>query len=133
MQNYKIRTSFIDKSTIVYYVSQRKIETWELLNGSAYDEIIASAHIVTHTERNFDRDFIMIVGLSVKPPFQNLGIGSKLLEKILAYAKNSGKTMIKVDDMSQRYRCEHNIYSKFGFKYEDQISGPEMELDLLSN
>ncbi len=60
------------------------------------------------------------------------GYGSRLLSYFIEYMKCQGKKYIELDDMSCRYRKEHNIYRKFGFEYISN-GGPEMILELTSS
>ena len=54
------------------------------------------------------------------------GFGTYLLLITISYAKSLDIENIKLDDMSDGYRTEHNIYKKIGLEYEDEDGGPEM-------
>lgn len=134
MENYKIRTLIIDEKcgkTIIYYISKHVVTLDEILDRSRHplqdNGIIASAHVGWWCESQIGNE-ATIVGLNVEDQFQNLGIGSKLLERIILDAQATNVDMIKVDDMSERYHKNHNIYTKFGFDYVDPTGGPEMVL-----
>ena len=62
----------------------------------------------------------------IKP---NKGYGTILLNEVIKDIKEyfSNIKQIDLDDMSDQFRKEHNIYIKFGFKYINDY-GPEMEL-----
>lgn len=47
------------------------------------------------------------------------GIGMKLLNNIIKYSKKYGIETVHLVDESERYRDEHNIYIKYGFKYKE--------------
>jgi hypothetical protein len=54
------------------------------------------------------------------------GFGTYLLLIAISYAKSLDIENIKLDDMSDGYRTEHNIYKRIGLEYEDEDGGPEM-------
>jgi len=55
-----------------------------------------------------------------------------LMIKAAEGAKNRGIKYITLDDCSDRYRVDHNIYVKLGLEYENLTGGPEMK-GLVSN
>jgi GNAT superfamily N-acetyltransferase len=63
---------------------------------------------------------------------QGKGYGSALLARILEYMREKGFETVELDDMSDRARKPHNIYTKFGFKYVHEY-GPEMIFFLGNN
>jgi GNAT superfamily N-acetyltransferase len=132
MENYKIRTLNIDEKygkTIIYYVATRDISFDEIVNRSYQDnEVIATAHVGWYFDSDQTNYEATIVGLNVEQQFQHLGIGSKLLGRIINDALHGGMDVVKVDDMTERYHDKHNIYVKFGFHYVDPTGGPEMVL-----
>lgn len=71
-----------------------------------------------------------ITFMLIKPKFRGVGNGTKLLLKALkeAYLNHNVKT-VTLDDMSNNYRKENNIYLKVGLKY-DADWGPEMTGDI---
>ena len=58
------------------------------------------------------------------------GFGTYLLFIAILYSKTQGISKVTLDDMSDGYRTDHNIYLNMGFTYEDEDSGPEMEGDV---
>lgn len=72
----------------------------------------------------------IITNLFTQPNSRGKGYGTLLLRKIIFQC--TLKDYIKyitVDDMSDNYRSEHNIYLKHGFRYIAD-TGPEMILNL---
>jgi ribosomal protein S18 acetylase RimI-like enzyme len=68
-----------------------------------------------------------INSFSINDKYQNQGYGSILLYNLIEYCKNNEIKNILLDDMSDRFNQQNNIYIKFGFRYiEDGF--PEMEL-----
>lgn len=61
---------------------------------------------------------------------QGKGYGSALLSEVIEYMRDQGYSCILLDDMSERARKPHNIYTKFGFEYVHEY-GPEMILHLI--
>lgn len=73
-----------------------------------------------------ESDELGIIDLYVKGEYRNKGIGTKLIKKIILYTYTKYKVkIVKLDDMSDKYRKKNNIYLKLGFHY-DEIWGPEM-------
>jgi ribosomal protein S18 acetylase RimI-like enzyme len=68
-----------------------------------------------------------INSLNVNEKYQNQGYGSILLYNLIEYCKNNEINNITLDDMSDRFNQQNNIYIKFGFKYIME-GFPEMEL-----
>lgn len=54
------------------------------------------------------------------------GYARFLFEYMINYSKENGIKKILLDDCSENFRKEHNIYVNFGVKYIDDY-GPEME------
>ena len=67
----------------------------------------------------------IIHNLWVEEKFRNKKIGRYLLRKLIIKMFDIGIVHIELDDMSDNYRKEHNIYIKHGFKYKYK-TGPEM-------
>ena len=53
------------------------------------------------------------------------GFATRLLIYACCHARKYGITKIEVDDCTDRYRQDHNFYTKNGFKYVEN-TGPEM-------
>ena len=68
-----------------------------------------------------------IADFNVNEEYQNKGYGSLLMEYLIDHCKENNIRKIILDDMSDRFNQEHNIYLKFGFKYISN-NFPEMEL-----
>ena len=49
-----------------------------------------------------------------------------LLRHAIKDARNNGVHKVEVDDMSDRYGKDHNIYVNCGFQYVELEAGPEM-------
>lgn len=95
------------------------------------DKIKIDNKTVSKLEFVYDEDenTIMITNINTKKEFEGKGYASKLLRKLISFAKKHGVKEIYVDDMSDNYRKSSNIYRKFGFTYVDEY-GPEMVLVL---
>lgn len=79
---------------------------------------------------NYEDKYTTIIYLnSIK---QNKGYGSNLLRECINDCLKLGAVLFTLDDMSDRYRSQHNIYTKFGFVYIHE-HGPEMELIPVKN
>lgn len=86
-------------------------------------DVIGYLQFIKHASENK----LTIISLYVSPIFQGKGYGSSLLKNVIKFAKKQ-EYLITLDDMSDRFRSDHNIYIKNGFKYTDS-SGPEMQLN----
>ncbi len=68
---------------------------------------------------------LSIVYLHVDPEYRNQKIGTTILKYAMNDAKNSGIRVATLDDMSDNYRMNNNIYLQNGFNYLND-DGPEM-------
>ena len=68
-----------------------------------------------------------ITDLYVKHEYRNQSYGTKLLEQAIQLARDRHCECITLDDCSDRFKSNHNIYIKLGFKYID-LNFPEMIL-----
>lgn len=59
----------------------------------------------------------VITSLYVNPIYRNNGYGMKLMKDFLTKGYGLGVIHIELDDCSDNYRKNHNIYIKCGFKY----------------
>lgn len=75
-------------------------------------------------------NILNIVSLKTNETFQNKGYASKLLKYIIKYAKDNNFKEIILDDVSDMFMKQNNIYIKHNFTYiKDGM--PEMVLKLL--
>lgn len=68
-----------------------------------------------------------IISININNIYQNKGNGTTLLYNLIKYCKNNNIKTIFLDDMSDRFNQQHNIYLKFGFTYIE-YGFPEMKL-----
>jgi ribosomal protein S18 acetylase RimI-like enzyme len=74
---------------------------------------------------NIDQKYIFISSLWVKPKNRGKNEGTRMILSAAQYAMSKGIPLIRLDDMSNRYRMIGNIYRQVGFEYEDD-DGCEM-------
>ncbi len=70
-----------------------------------------------------------INSIFVKPEFRNKGWAMCLIKEFVKRAQELGAVRVEVDDCTDRFRVEHNLYVKCGFKYRDSY-GPEMHANV---
>lgn len=95
---------------------------------NTYDSDIGIGSITFYIDT--DDDDISIGYLSVNENLNDFelrhsSIGSFLLYMAISYAEYEGIETIKLDDDSDGFRTDNNIYLKIGLKYEEDY-GPEM-------
>ncbi len=56
------------------------------------------------------------LGISVRKNYWNYGIGSKLMEELIAYAKESGIEILNLEVRSDNVNAIH-LYEKYGFRH----------------
>lgn len=85
------------------------------------------AYIYFHTNNNNNGGILTILSLFVLLKYRGKGYGSKLLKKVINFAKINGNIYyIELDDITSEYRnINNNIYIKHGFEYKYD-TGPEM-------
>jgi ribosomal protein S18 acetylase RimI-like enzyme len=95
------------------------------------DRIKIDNKTISKLEFVYDNDdnTITIININTKNGYEGQGHASKLLSKLIVFAKKHEVKEIYLDDMSDNYRKKSNIYIKFGFTYIDDY-GPEMVLVL---
>lgn len=71
----------------------------------------------------------LLLHIYVPSVLRGRGIAKKMLLLVATECLKNNCKSIEVDDMSDRYRSEKNLYVKCGFKYKND-SGPEMHLFL---
>lgn len=71
---------------------------------------------------------VSILHLFIQPSLRNKGYGSLLIKECIKKCKNTyrSKLIFYIDDMSDRYLQQNNIYIKLGFRYISEGDGPEM-------
>jgi ribosomal protein S18 acetylase RimI-like enzyme len=96
------------------------------------------AYIEGYLERNLIDDKIIInerrayiSNLWVKESLRGQGIGTYLLKKFIKNLDDLGVIHVELDDVSDNYKKNKNIYIKFGFKYK-RDDGPEMTASVRS-
>ena len=121
---YKIKIYDDEMLSVVFYL----YDSGSPMNEIDPDYIVGSISI--YVDQGED-DEINISSLSVNETLNEFnlrkaGFGSYLMFIAICYAKSLDIQNIKLDDMSDGYRSENNIYKRIGLEYEDENSGPEM-------
>jgi GNAT superfamily N-acetyltransferase len=80
---------------------------------------------------------VVLLYLYVAPSHRGSGLGTRLMKEFFDHLQIHYKKQrieIKLDDVSNRFGKEENIYRKFGFQYcevdEEGPCGPEMSLEI---
>lgn len=73
----------------------------------------------------FDNESFCLMSLYVPEKMRNYKKATQLVYNVCVYCYRKEIKYIELDDMSDNYRYENNVYSKCGFKYKDD-TGPEM-------
>lgn len=106
----------------VHYIYKRELSIKELkINNKILPGII---EVIYHKPTKIKEGTMNVTNLNSNKPGHEYGI--HLMIKAVKDAKKRGINNIILDDFSDRYRCDHNIYTKLGLKYEDPDGGPEM-------
>lgn len=108
---------------IVFYHSHNNKSACGNLSATMVQE---NSHTLRNGKVYYSNKYISIGSLYVDPSFRNKGVGSILLNQLIEYAKKNNVSKIVLDDMSDNYRENRNIYVKHGFQYVNE-DGPEME------
>ena len=121
---YKIKIYDDEMLSVVFYL----YDSGSPMNEIDPEYIVGSISI--YVDQGED-DEINISSLSVNETLNEFnlrkaGFGSYLMFIAICYAKSLDIQNIKLDDMSDGYRSEQNIYKRIGLEYEDENSGPEM-------
>lgn len=103
----------------------------------SYNEIIdlvrlKKPQIMSWAEAVFNLDKKEITIKWIETPqkqYKNKGFAKQILRSIIALAKQKQYKRIILDDMSDNYQAEHNLYKSVGFYYL-KSGQPEMELIL---
>ena len=96
------------------------------MNEFDFDYVIASIHFYVDKQD----DDVTIGSLTTNSNLDGFdlrggGVGTFLVLCAINFAKNHNIAKANLDDMSDGYRTQNNIYLKIGFEYEGE-SGPEM-------
>ena len=121
---YEIKILDDDILSLVFYLYDSEAP----MTYIDYKYIVGS--IFTYIDQGEDNEInIRSLGVNEKLNGFNLrkaGFGTYLLLIAISYAKSLDIENIKLDDMSDGYRSEDNIYKKIGLEYEDEYRGPEI-------
>lgn len=85
--------------------------------------------------RKFDGDICEMKRLYVRPEFQGLGVGKRLVEEVIAVAKGLGYAKMRLDTMPKMAAAQ-TLYLSLGFKeiapyrFNPEPGAVFMELDL---
>jgi hypothetical protein len=82
--------------------------------------------MATSCEFIVDGNCVFITNLFVPVELRGRGFALKALQDIAMHAYRLKIPYMTVDDMSDYYRQDNNIYKKAGFLYVDEQSGCEM-------
>jgi GNAT superfamily N-acetyltransferase len=112
-----------DKTEIVvYYISSKELCVQEL--KMYYKLLPGFIEVIFHPSCK------EMTVIDIKSTYTGKEYGSHLLVHACNEAKKRGITKVILDDCSDRYRAEHNIYIKLGLTYDDCVFGPEMSGDI---
>jgi len=89
------------------------------------DNIIGFIGLILGTAYEFSGEYIRVAALAVKNEYQNIGVGSKLLEEAEKYAKRAkAKTMVLNSGIQRETThrfYERRGYVKKGYSYKKSI------------
>ena len=105
-----------NSKTIVYYIHNRKLNIQEL--KQQYNSLTASISVVTNDDQE-------ITIADLQSTQHGKGYAMHLLKKACKEALSNNIINIILDDCSDNYRQNHNIYTKMGLQYLEEY-GPEM-------
>jgi GNAT superfamily N-acetyltransferase len=91
------------------------------------DIITNEGHIISHAELSVISNTLL--SFKTNETYQNQGYGIKLLKYIIKLCKTLNIKKIILDDCSDRFNHNNNIYLKCGFKYLIK-NHPEMVLHI---
>ena len=96
---------------------------------NTFNIVSESGKVLSHIRCFLTTDECIIISLYTEELFEGKGYGTLLLKLVENFATRNKVSKIIVDDCSDRFGQEKNIYVKFGFKYV--VPGhPEMELKI---
>ena len=110
----------------VYYISKKEFSIQEI--KQIYQDLPASIEVLFSP-----KDYSMSV-INLHSNNHGKEYATHLFLHSCRQAKKRGISIITLDDCSDRYRKNGNIYTKLGMKYSDETGGPEMtgEVDYIS-
>ena len=86
-------------------------------DGAAWGQVSGSVNPPT----------VYVTWLEVHAPFRGRGAGRFLLAHACAHARHHhGATRVELDDMTDRLRCDRNLYRTLGLRYVGPPPEPEM-------
>jgi GNAT superfamily N-acetyltransferase len=128
-QFYKVVNQFSDKSQSYYLfaIAYGSFNCNQIINliNLKHSNVMAWADMVFDDDENE----VIIKWIETHPQYRNKGYAKQVLRAIIAFAKQKGYYRIILDDMSDNYMSEHNLYKSVGFHYIED-GQPEMELIL---
>lgn len=77
----------------------------------------------------WDTSVMLIADINTDPDYRYKGYASQLIRRAIWEARRNGCTHIRLDDCTDAFNSDHNIYIKNGFTYE-RSGLPEMILNL---
>jgi hypothetical protein len=107
----------VKSEIVMYYIYKKKLSLEKLKKNkqlSAFIEVVFQPQ-----DKN-----ITIINLQSK--LQGKEYATHLILHICKNAKNKGISTITLDDCSDRYRSDNNLYTKIGMTYDNEDGGPEM-------
>lgn len=123
------------ESEAAFLASRESSDTGIFLIARNGEEIIGTADYSVFPKKRMSHrgEF----GISVGKAYWNCGVGTKLLERILDFAKNTAKSEIVSLEVRSDNRAAIHLYEKFGFqkigtfKGFFKISGELVDYDLM--
>jgi GNAT superfamily N-acetyltransferase len=107
----------------IFYITQSGLPYYTILDLIRFDKkcIITWSTLVINKQENK----AILTWIKTQNKHQKKGYASKLLNHMIYYCRNNEISEIKLDDTTDNYRKNNNIYINHGFKYLDE-NGPEM-------
>ena len=113
---FKIVENYSDYEHICFYISDKKLEKFNLKKAVATIEILIDA---------FSKYEIGISSVVTQKKYRGNGIASFLILLVADYCENITSKIV-LDDMSDNFMMKNNLYTNIGFYYIAQ-NAPEME------
>ena len=131
---FSISVDSYDCDIIIHYIGNKQYTYQQFMKCISDTNCvighITSAHFITNTHKLRNKEYNVylegtICNLVVNKKFRGQGYGTRLLRIAMDEIKKKNIHVIKLDDMSDRFRKKNNIYVKHGFKYIND-NGPDM-------